>query len=192
MGDPSEELTPDSYLDVVYAAAEERRNLIIVKEDSGEKNREEKTDRRRIDIWWDQESENAGLLLALGFLMNSSRHWNKSFLSVHTILTDDLGEKNVEKRILATVKKMRLGADIRIHENKESRPHWDIISETSADAAFVLLGIHSPAADSDSEKLSPQAYKDYFDGIIDHMQKLYAAAVVMAREQIDFEGLFIE
>ncbi|MBN1306423.1 MAG: hypothetical protein JXA18_00800 [Chitinispirillaceae bacterium] len=192
MGDPSEELTPDSYLDVVHAAAEERCNLIIVKEDGRKDNREEKTDRRRIDIWWDQESENAGLLLALGFLMNSSRHWSRSYLMVHTILTDTNGEKDIEKRIRATVRKMRLGAHIRIHENKESRPHWNIITETSADAAFVLLGIHSPAAHVHAETPPSLAYKDYFDGIIDRMQKLYAAAAVMAHEQIDFESLFIE
>jgi amino acid transporter len=191
MGDPSEEMTPDSYLEVVYAAAEERRNLIIVKENGNVEESEGKSGRKRIDIWWDQESDNAGLLLALGFLMNSSRHWHRSFLTVHTILTGKSGEKNLEGRINSTVKKMRLGADINIHENSDAREHWDIITETSSDAAFVLLGIHSPLAAAKTD-ITVSAYKTYFDGIIDRLQQLHAAAVVMAHENVDFESLFIE
>jgi solute carrier family 12 (sodium/potassium/chloride transporter), member 2 len=193
MGDPSEELTPESYLDVVLAAAQERRNLIIVKENSSEENSDEQAKGRRIDIWWDQESDNAGLLLAIGFLMGSSRHWHRSRLSVHTILTGSTSEKNISERIHSTVKKMRLGAEVKIHDNTPPRSHWDIITETSHDAAFVLLGMRSPLAYAATNADKPESgYKTYFDGIMDKVQLLHAAAVVMAHEQIDFESLFIE
>lgn len=193
MGDPSEEETPESYLEIVHAAAEERRNLIIVKEDTvAEDTIETSKNNRRIDIWWDQESDNAGLLLALGFLMRSSRHWSRSKLVVHTILIGETGEKNIRERIAATVKKMRLGAEIAIHENPESLPHWNIITKTSSDAAFALLGIHSPKAPEYAGEASATHYRKYFDGIVDGVQTLNAAALVMAHEKIDFERLFIE
>ncbi|MBN1759237.1 MAG: hypothetical protein JW863_13005 [Chitinispirillaceae bacterium] len=193
MGDPSEELTPDSYLDVVLAAAQERRNLIIVKENGSKENSDEQAKGRRIDIWWDQESDNAGLLLAIGFLMRSSRHWHRSRLSVHTILTGSTSEKNISERIHSTVKKMRLGAEVKIHDNTPPRSHWDIITEISSDAAFVLLGMHSPLAYAATNSDKPESgYKTYFDGIMNKVQLLHAAAVVMAHEQIDFESLFIE
>jgi len=193
MGDPSADLTSNSYLDVVFAAAEEQRNLIIVKEQEEKKtDDQDKNERRRIDIWWDLESENAGLLLALAFLMKSSRHWHRSTLTVHTILTGKTSDRNIGERIKATVKKMRLGADIKIHENPGNMPHWTVIEQTSADAAFALLGIHGPSSESYPGKSENLAYKDYFDEVIDRMKSLPAAAVVMAQENIDFESLFIE
>jgi len=193
MGDPSEDSTSDMYLNVVFAATEERRNLIIVKEEQTEEDKsEEKTVNRRIDIWWDQDSDNAGLLLALGFLMKSSRHWQRATLRVHTILTGQSSDTKLAERITTTVKKMRLGAEVKIHENSSQAAHWNIITETSKDAAFVLLGIHSPSAESFPGKHDNPTYKLYFDGIIDKMKTLSAAAVVMAQENIDFESLFIE
>jgi hypothetical protein len=92
----------------------------------------------------------------------------------------------------STVKKMRLGAEIIIHENPESLPHWNIITGTSSDAAFSLLGIHGPKAPEHEDEASATQYRNYFDGIIDGLRTLNAAALVMAHEKVDFERLFIE
>jgi hypothetical protein len=188
LGDPSDENPIASYVDILYTAITYERNIIIVKEtstDDPEEVKKKKT--RRIDVWWDQESENAGLLLAIAFLMRSSPNWNHEPLAVHVILTADTDEPDVKARINKTVGKMRLHADIVVHENRDKKSHFDIITAVSVDADFVLLGLHPPKQTTEKD-----AYQRYFEGLIDKIDPLPATGLVMALEELDFDQLFIE
>jgi hypothetical protein len=106
---------------------------------------------------------------------------------VHVILTGELDEPDVKARINKTVSKMRLNAQIVIHENREKKSHFDIITSVSADADFVLLGLHPPKDTTDTE-----SYQRYFESLIDKISPLPATGLVMAREDIEFDQLFIE
>jgi hypothetical protein len=106
---------------------------------------------------------------------------------VYVILTGGTEEAGVKRRIHKTVSKMRLDARVVILENADKKSHFDIINNISADADFVLLGLHSPKEHTDKE-----AYQRYIDGLMIQIAPLPATGLVMAREEVDFDQLFTE
>jgi amino acid transporter len=188
LGDPSDDNPVESYIDILYTAIALKRNIIIVKETSAiVAAADKKSKAKRIDVWWDQESDNAGLLLAIAFMMHSSQNWNKEPLHVYVILTGGTEEAGVKRRIHKTVSKMRLDARVVILENADKKSHFDIINAVSANADFVLLGLHSPKEHTDKE-----AYQRYIDELMIKIGPLPATGLVMAREEVDFDQLFTE
>jgi amino acid transporter len=188
LGDPSEDNPVASYIDIVFTAIALKRNIIVVKEAAPPAapaaGKGLKTG--RIDVWWDQESQNAGLLLAIAFMMHASQEWHRYALQINVILTPGTEESGVKRRINATVEKMRLKAKVALFENQNSSGHFDIINRVSAGAGFVLLGLHSPKGSTDKE-----AYQRYFEGLMDKISPLPATGLVMAREDVDFDQLFV-
>lgn len=185
IGDPSEDEPIDAYSTILFTAIEQERNLIIVKE--GEERELNKKEKKQIDVWWDHESDNAGLLLALAFLMRASDHWYNAQLNIRTILSGDNGNDKTSGHIQSMVGRMRLKANIITHENKEHKSHLEILSEHSKKSTFVLLGLHSPLENETSEQ-----YQSYISKVLGQIKYLPPTALVMARENIEFDHLFIE
>jgi solute carrier family 12 (sodium/potassium/chloride transporter), member 2 len=180
-GAPPAESNHDSYHQVLRTAAELGRNVVIVGEGKGRGPEDGST---RIDVWWDPRSANAGLLLALAYLLRTSSLWQRSELCVKTILESGDLREDAEQRIRETVKKMRLKAAVEVVSGG-GLSHLERIQESSADADFVFLGLHAPDPD-------PAAYRAYFRNMLAHAEKLPPFALVMCKEDVKFEHMFSE
>ncbi len=181
LGAPPADGDHGAYHEVLHTAVELGRNVVIVGEGKGRGPEDGST---RIDVWWDPDSGNAGLLLALAFLLRTSDHWRGSELCVKTILEDNTRREETERRIRETVRKMRLNADVEVLNNAGAG-HLQKIQESSGDADFVFLGLSAPDP-------ATGGHAEYFRKMLTRAAKLPPFALVMCKEDVQFEHMFSE
>ncbi|MBN2188288.1 MAG: hypothetical protein JW699_02450 [Chitinispirillaceae bacterium] len=182
LGSPRGDAGVGAYSGLLRYASQLGLNVIIVH--NGDNARPPRAG-GRVDVWWDQTSSNAGLLLALGHLLRTSRAWRKSELTVRTIMGTSLPELNASRVLNEIVKKkMRLDAQV-IVENPEGDSHLAIISRRSFDADFILMGLAAPEAGTLKEP-----FEEYFAKVLRRTSGLPPMALVMTREKVKFDHLF--
>lgn len=166
------------FVKIVY---EEKRNLIIVKE--GEIPSDTKKD-RRIDVWWDKKSKNAGLILALAYLLNTSPSWPRSKLIFKSIISSEENRDNTEKVLRLFLEEARVEANVEvILGDKEDIFH--AIKEHSSTADFVFLGLRPPAPEETIEE-----YSLYLSEIIQKTRGIPPTAYVLSSEDVKFQRMF--
>jgi amino acid transporter len=184
MGAPGNLESMPEFIKIIRRCSELQLNLIILQKST--RIQPTTTEPSRIDVWWDPSSTNAGLLLALGFLLKVNRTLFKGALSIHTILNDEQNEIETKKNIGKMIDRMRLDAQV-LFEKSEAKHHLDTISLESSDAAIAFLGFKSPLSfENDS------MYESYLSNMIQKTANIPSTAMVMARENIDFDSLFVE
>jgi amino acid transporter len=182
LGSPSGDAGVDAYAGLLRYASRLGLNVIIVH--NGD-NAKPPRPGGRVDVWWDQTSSNAGLLLALGHLLRTSRAWRKSELTVRTIMGTSQPELNASRALNETMKKkMRLDAQV-IVERPEGDSHLTIISQRSFDADFILMGLAAPETTT-----LKGPFEEYFAKVLQQTSGLPPMALVMAREKVKFDHLF--
>jgi solute carrier family 12 sodium/potassium/chloride transporter 2 len=181
LGETEEEKNLIPFAGFVKMVYEDKRNLIIVKE--GEIPSDTKKD-RRIDVWWNQKSKNAGLILSLAYLLNTSPSWPRSKLILKTIISSKDDLTNTEKGLRTFVEEGRLEADVDvILSDKDNIFH--IIKEHSSTADFVFLGLRPPASEETNEE-----YSQYLKDIMQKTQGMPPVAYVLSSEAVDFQKIF--
>jgi hypothetical protein len=181
LGETEEEKNLIPFAGFVKMVYEDKRNLIIVKE--GEIPSDTKKD-RRIDVWWNQKSKNAGLILSLAYLLNTSPSWPRSKLILKTIISSKDDLTNTEKGLRTFVEEGRLEADVDvILSDKDNIFH--IIKEHSSTADFVFLGLRPPAPEETIDE-----YSLYFRDIIQKTRVIPPMAYVLSSEDVDFQRIF--
>jgi amino acid transporter len=181
LGETEEEKNLIPFADLVKTIYGEKRNLIIVKE--GEIPSDTKKD-RRIDVWWNQKSKNAGLVLALAYLLSTSPSWHHSKLIFKTIISSEDNRTNTEKGLRTFLEEGRIGADVQvILGDKEDIFH--IIKEHSSEADFVFLGLRPPASEETNEE-----YRQYLKDIIQKTRGMPPTAYVLSSEEVEFQKMF--
>jgi solute carrier family 12 sodium/potassium/chloride transporter 2 len=184
LGAPGDFRRIDQFIGIIRHCAEKHLNVMILQ--AAREPLSEPDETSRIDVWWDPVSANAGLLLALGYLFKSNRRNVKKRLIVRTLLPHDAHGGETRSHIEKMVARMRLDAEIKI-EDSNGRHHLEIIAEKSRDASFVFLGFKAP-----EEQQSPEVYRTYFENLIENTRGFPPTALVMAKEKLDFDHLFIE
>lgn len=138
---------------------------------------------RRIDIWWRGGEENIGIMITLAYLLSKNEEWRKTRLVVKRIVDvadDDKAE--IRKNINDYFSGIRLDAEVKLLDGA-GRSAFELIHESSADAALVLMGLRSPAGDEQVD-----AYEDYYQRLIGQTEGL-PLVLVMAAEKIQFKQL---
>jgi amino acid transporter len=182
LGSPRGDAGVSAYAGLLRHASQLGLNVIIVH--NGDNARPPRPG-GRVDVWWDQTSSNAGLLLALGHLLCTSRAWRKSELTVRTIMGTSLPELNASRVLNETMKKkMRLDGQV-IVEHPEGDSHLAIIRRRSFDADFILMGLAAPEA-----PWLKEPFAEYFAKVLLRTAGLPPMALVMAREKVKFDHLF--
>ncbi len=181
LGETEEEKNLVSFAGLIKMIHEHKRNLIIVKEGQIQSDTKKV---RRIDVWWGQKGNNAGLILALAHLLNTSPSWPRSKLILKTIISSEDDRANTERGLRRFVEEGRLEADVEvILGDKENIFH--IIKEHSSTADFVFLGLRPPAPEETIDE-----YGLYFRDFIQKTRGIPPMAYVLSSEDVEFQRIF--
>jgi amino acid transporter len=98
--------------------------------------------RRRIHIWWSQP-ENGHLMVILSYILLTQRDWRNGTVTINYIAEDEEAEQKERylKHLIEHSRFMIGGLTYRRHEYDEVTGITGIISERSADADLVFLGL---------------------------------------------------
>lgn len=176
------------FAELIKLLYQSRRNMVIVREGETIKQTDDKSNdkSKQIVVWWGGKRANAGLMLALGYMLQVSPEWKGAKLTLKIIARN---EEEREKTLEHTEKFIaagRLAAEVKI---LVAHIDEDIISTTirrfSQEADLVFLGMRPPEPDE-----SPQEYAVYYEGLIKCTKKFPPSALVLAAENIEFNEIF--
>lgn len=139
---------------------------------------------RRIDIWWGLERQNAGLMLALGYMLTTSPEWRESQLCLKTIVRQAEDQVRAETRLNSFVRESRLEAEVEVIVSLREDV-FRTISQASRASHLVFIGLRPP----DPEE-SVEAYSQYYADLLKKTDDFPPTAIVMAAENIEFDRIF--
>ncbi|MGA1869581.1 MAG: amino acid permease [bacterium] len=172
------------FAELIKLIYQSKRNLVIMREgDTPHAERHKK----QIFVWWGGgEQNNAGLMLALGYLLQTSPEWKGSQLTIKTIVKSEEDKVKMTENVKAFLAHGRVPAQLEVLVSSKTE---DIIASTirnfSQNADLVLLGMKAPYPDE-----SPEAYAAYYENLIKSTKKFPPLAFVLAAEEINFSSLF--
>jgi amino acid transporter len=170
-----------AYADLIMRVSQTRRNLIIVRE--GEEP-PEFDPTPGIDIWWGRTRNNAGLMLALAYLLQTSPEWEGSQLTLKTIVREQDEYDEAAKRLQAFIEDSRLEAEVEVLIQPAGEI-FDTIRQASQQANLVLIGLREPEPEE-----TPEVYRQYYQSLLDHTRDFPPTAIVLAAEEIEFQRIF--
>lgn len=180
-GETEEEKNILPFVWLIKMVYENKRNVVIVKE------RQQPTSlkkARHIDVWWAQKGQNAGLVLVLAHLLNTSPTWQKSKIIMKTIIFSEEDREDTEKGLRAFLEQGRLDAEVEVILGDKSNI-FSTIKDQSLDADFVFIGLRPPAPDEPIEE-----YTQYYSNLVQMSSGVPPTAYVLAAEDINFQKIF--
>lgn len=136
-----------------------------------------------IDIWWRGLNGNAGLMLALTFLMQRSDVWRRYPLRVNIIIQRRTNEE-AGALLDGLLKDARIRAQTRIIQSA-GEPFAEIVAANSVDSALTFIGLRDvQPTDTDT------TYGDYFEKLVSDLASVPCPIFVRASEDVDFRRIF--
>jgi len=156
------------------------RNLILMRTpDEGAD-----IERGRVDVWWGGQRQNAGLMLALGYLLQTSDQWIGSTLRIQTIVTAEKEREHALNRLRALIVRGRIKAEPGV-VLMDGRSPFELIGEASSAADLTLIGLRPP-----DENETVAAYAAYYTQLLERTEGFGSTAYVLAAQDIDFIRIF--
>ena len=180
-GESEEEKNAIPFVWLIKMVYENKRNVVIIRE--GPQPAHVKKE-RHIDVWWAQKGQNAGLVLALAHLLNTSPLWPKSRIILKTIIFSEGDRADTEKGLRAFLEQGRLDAEIEVILGDTSTL-FTTIKDQSRDADFVFIGLRPPSPDEPLEE-----YTQYYSTLVQRSSGGAPTAYVLAAEDINFQKIF--
>ncbi len=182
LGETEEASNFDEYARLIMMVAQSRRNLVVVREGDAAPSF---GGCRRIDVWWGLRRRNAGLMLALGYMLTTSPEWRQSELHLKTIVTSNEERPPAEMRQKEFLREGRLEAKSSVLVCRPGQDIFQVMREASRGSHLAFLGIRPP-----EEGESVEDYSAYYQSLLDRTEGLPPTALVMAAEAIEFQRIF--
>ncbi len=168
-----------------------RRNIVIVRQSE---NLPARTIKKRIDVWWGRKRHNAGLSMALGYMLQISQEWKGSELHLKSIATKEDEKKVAEDILHSFLAEGRLSAKASVvFETGNRQALFNRIRQESTGADLVFIGMLPP--DLEKFKEDPEAtinaYAEYYRLILELTKDFPPIAIVLAAEDVDFHKIFV-
>ncbi len=179
VGDAKKEATIAQFAHVLKVVAKNNRNLVVFRKGVDHKPRSKK---RRIDVWWGRERQNAGFMLALGYLLQNSPEWYGSILSLNSVITSESEKDSAESYLQEYLEKSRIVAEhhVFVHSNP-----FQGIFEASRNSDLVLMGMRLIEPDETEE-----AYAKYYKTLLENTKNFPPTIFAVAGEKVKFTDIF--
>ncbi|MDA9951547.1 hypothetical protein N9D31_03120 [Oligoflexaceae bacterium] len=138
-----------------------------------------------IDVWWGRERQNAGLMLALAYMLQMSPDWAGTKVTLKTIVSSSEEQEIASKLLGDFVSKGRLDVGVDVIVNDTKQDVFKLIQKTSQNAKLVFLGMRPPDEDE-----SVDDFARYYQSLIDRTNDFPQTAIVIAADNIDFSSIF--
>jgi len=175
-----------------------KRNIVIVRESKQESFMMHENSvplLSDIDIWWGRERQNAGLSLALGFMIQKSRIWKNISLHLKSIVKTEDNRQSAQKILEDYLAESRINADCHSYvEQGEKSVVFSRILNESRNAQLIFLGMKPPNLKDflENPEKTILEYRDYYCSILKMTQNFPMTVIVLAAEDIDFHKIFTD
>ncbi len=179
LGDSENAEYRQKFCDMIAHFHSQQRNVMVVHENE----EKEYGERKRIDIWWGGLKGNGGLMIILGYLLQSSRNWYDAEVRIKMVVDDEQAEEEVRENLARIVNKIRTGAkpEVIVANDKSFN---EILHESSANADLVLLGMAEPDEEKD--------FTAYYERLQQRLSGLPTTIMVLAAEEISFGEVLMQ
>ena len=164
-----------------------RRSAVFVRERQGTSesaNGEKKGPAGRIDVWWRGRNQNGSFMLALASLAARSAD-RKMKIRLCRIAENGTDAAETERGLKNFLQSSRVEADTLVKQGPAGVSPMAVISEESADAQYVFIGLRPRQADEPPEK-----YAEYFRRMREETISLRSAVFTLAAEGVDFKRIY--
>lgn len=183
LGETEKQENYEKFAEFIQFSYFNQKNVVIFREGS----LPVKDKGKVIHVWWGRERQNAGLMLALAYMLQLSPAWKGAELYLNSIVKTE-GERAVAEKQLNTLLaegRLDIKFNIIIQEDWQDSLH-DTIRKSSENADLVFIGMRPPDPDETQEE-----YCVYYRNIIELTNDLPATAITIATQDIDFAGIFV-
>lgn len=196
MGICQDEQSIRGYSELVKLIYESHRNVLVLRESEIEKasesgkgsrflfRRTKKTE-KHIDIWWGGKRQNANLMLALAFMVQTSPEWRGANLHLRSLVDSDAEKEQAIAFLKEYLSHGRLGAKVEVVTLPQGASRMSVIKEASKEADLVFIGMRPPDPDE-----SPESYSEYYQKLTESTAGFPDLVMVMAGETIKFDEIF--
>lgn len=141
--------------------------------------------KKRIDVWWGQERQNAGLMLTFAHMLQNSEEWQGAKLNLISVVSSEADVLNAQKKLerLWVSGRLDIRVNVLVEDGWQSRIS-SIIKEHSKDAGIVFIGMRPP------ENETAEEYAAYYKGVLQTTNTLPLTAIVTAAHEIKFSEIF--
>jgi len=175
----------EEFIKIIMLTHRAKRNIVIVRERHVSLPKTEH--RKHISCWWGGKPHNAGFMLVLGYMIQTSPEWCDSKLTIKTVARDEEESGKIHGDMDSFLKEARLIAEPSVitHSYSES-PLPTSIRESSADADLVFIGMRPPDEDETVE-----SYMVYYKKLIEQTEGFPMLAMVLAAEEMKFQDILV-
>ncbi|HSR42085.1 MAG TPA: hypothetical protein VLL48_07940, partial [Longimicrobiales bacterium] len=178
LGDSEETRHRDAYCRMIRSFHASRRNVLILRESEGRGFGE----RRRIDVWWGGLERNGGLMLILGYLLQSGIQWSDAQIRLTMVVDSEEAAPRVRENLEEMLRDIRIGrVDLRILPAR-GRPFPEILHGSSRGADLVLMGMKEPDDD----------FRSYYERLQEMTRGLPTTLFVLASEALEFAEVLVD
>ncbi|HCT53339.1 MAG TPA: Na-K-Cl cotransporter, partial [Balneola sp.] len=171
LGDSENEEIRKDYCRMITTFHRLQRNVLIVHDDKqrgfGKK--------KRIDIWWGGLKGNGGLMMILGYLLQSSRSWYDAEVYLKMVVSSEKGAEDAQKNLTEISQKLRTGAKAQVIVSN-GRTFDEILHESSKETDLIFMGMAKP----------DKNFLTYYGNIQERLKGLPTTILVLAGEEISY------
>lgn len=131
----------------------------------------------RIDIWWGGLKANGGLMIVLAHLLQRSRNWKNSEVNVKMLSRSEQASIGASENLSQLLKEMRVNHNENVIFEPEA-DFYEVLSEHSAGADLIMLGMAIPEGDFD--------YESYYSKLSEKTKNLPSTLFVLASQEVAF------
>jgi len=196
VGNAKKEEEIDRLIEFIFAVHRHKRNIVILTEPRTTPEEEEKqkkrwwqpfkADVRNIDVWWGRQKKNAGLMLTLAYMYQTSANIRGATLHLKSIINPGEDVAGAKRKLDHMIYDGRINAETRIVVKKEEHQEpLDVINEQSANSELVFIGLRPPTKDDTLE-----GYRMYYKTLLEKTAKLKQVALILSSEDVAFDKIF--
>lgn len=183
LGTSQNEKNRDSFIRLLHFVHRNNRNIVIVHQGAQPYVHSSK---KQIDVWWGRERQNAGLMLALGYMLLNNSHWVDAHLCLKSIVGSET-EAQAANRYLSEFLmggRLEVGLEVLVREDWKGQLA-NTIQESSKESDIVFLGMRPP---DDGESF--EDYARYYEQVVKMAEGIPQVLFVIAAEDINFTSIF--
>ncbi|HCM40155.1 MAG: hypothetical protein A2X97_02970 [Bdellovibrionales bacterium GWA1_52_35] len=193
LGETEKEENFAQFADLILSVYRSRRNLMIVRQGKKEKaahaeglsiETRKTSSKKQIDVWWGGRGGNAGLMLVLAYMLQTTTTWRGATLTLRYLVKNEEEKERASEHLKALLTEGRVSAKLDVILAEPDEDPLKMIAERSAAADMIFLGIKPPAAEETIE-----SYRDYYAGLLSRSEGFPTAAFVLAGQDISFEDI---
>jgi len=180
LGDTTDPAQVSGHVEVIKEAYRREKNVLIIK-DTSDTYTLTKHGGQSIDIWWRGKEGNSDLMLALAYMLKTSKKWKNATLNLKSIAHNRDEKQGITENIEKFLEGSRLPASFEVFVCEKSKV-FDVIIDNSKNTNIVFLGLNKPDEETD--------YVQYYNNFINQPPKLKTIVFVLAGQKISFSEIF--